>query len=591
MNNQTQLKTPASPSSSSTHPSPDPLTPLTPATAPSTTQTDVNPRPRSKHSRTISNVSSSSAKRRSPRSNPSDFLSDRATAQLIRRVLCPQQVNDRNRATLAPVDELLPPLTSRNDVDIQLYAIIAIILRDFVQTWYNKITPDETLVAEIVQIIAHCSRTLEHRLKKVDLESLLFDELPDLLDKHVEAYRASRKPLMQPPIEVDPREIYHSLCPLPHLSPIPKLEKPETIAEQAENEVAYRQLLVQGVLAVLLPTEDLKNQCLTSLVGQIFSEIIIGGVVAKKLSEPWMLWTGLTILADVMQRGKTDTSGPPFVRVFASTLATCRTLPSRGQTAPAQKDGSTRHNDEVPATNTSPPYSVELPKEVVKTPVVAYGIWPTVSNLLEMDKRMPWLCGSLSMVQWLAIAGPGRVAGFDGVIDRLLSDSIQRHILDPATLPTALRNLRGALFPNNAMGSPTLFPPGSDQELLALRRKCASALWTLVPRGAGRLFFGGTATSWLARCFSSSPPLGAGPDRDGGGGGGGGDEGEERGDDGLDDLDAQIITEIETDMLDVFSDAYCNKHLMYGALELILVRIMPELAEKGVVELWEERLK
>lgn len=101
-------------------------------------------------------------------------------------MLCPQQANDRNRATLAPVDELLPPLTSRNDVDIQLYAIVAIILRDYVQTWYHRITPDETFVAEIVQIIAHCSRTLEQRLKRVDLESLLFDELPDLLDKHVE---------------------------------------------------------------------------------------------------------------------------------------------------------------------------------------------------------------------------------------------------------------------------------------------------------------------------------------------------------------------------------------------------------------------
>ncbi|KUI59828.1 hypothetical protein VP1G_11133 [Cytospora mali] len=114
------------------------------------------------------------------------------------------------------------------------------------------------------------------------------------------------------------------------------------------------------------------------------------------------------------------------------------------------------------------------------------------------------------------------------------------------------------------MGSSTLLLPASDQELLALRRKCASALWTLVPRSIGRLFFGGSATSWLARCFSSSPRS--------------------------DELDAQIITEIETDILDVFSDHYCNKHLMYGALELILVRVMPELAEKGVVELWEERL-
>lgn len=140
------------------------------------------PRLRSKHSHSGSNVS----KRRAPRPSPSEFLSDRATSQLIRRVLCPQQASDRGRTTPPPIDELLPPLTSRNDIDLQLYAIISIVLRDFVQTWYNKITPDETFVAEIVQIIAHCTRALEQRLRKVDVESLLFDEIPDLFDKHVQ---------------------------------------------------------------------------------------------------------------------------------------------------------------------------------------------------------------------------------------------------------------------------------------------------------------------------------------------------------------------------------------------------------------------
>ncbi len=106
---------------------------------------------------------------------------------MIRKVLCPQQLADKGRATpAAPIEELLPPLTSRNDVDLQLYAIIAIVLREFVQNWYNKITPDETFVAEIIQVIAHCTRALEQRLRKVDLESLLFDELPELLDRQVQ---------------------------------------------------------------------------------------------------------------------------------------------------------------------------------------------------------------------------------------------------------------------------------------------------------------------------------------------------------------------------------------------------------------------
>lgn len=198
-------------------------------------------------------------------------------------------------------------------------------------------------------------------------------------------------------------------------------------------------------------------------------------------------------------------------------------------------------------------------------------------------------------------------------------------MLDPALVPTALRNLRGALFPNNAMGSPTLFPPESEHALLALRRRCASALWALAPKAAGRLVFGGSAASWLARWLNRAagdnlslplPRSGPAPNTDidtntnseaAGAGGQPAASAHQRAHvngrgTGVDqhqqpqqlfqqqDPDARIISEIETGILDVFSDPYCNKHLMYGALELVLVRLVPELAEKGVVELWEERL-
>lgn len=49
------------------------------------------------------------------------------------------------------------------------------------------------------------------------------------------------------------------------------------------------------------------------------------------------------------------------------------------------------------------------------------------------------------------------------------------------------------------------------------------------------------------------------------------------------------IKEIEN-VLDMFGDSYCNKHLLYGIVELVIVRLMPELAEKGVEELLAERL-
>ncbi|KAK4123778.1 hypothetical protein N657DRAFT_645374 [Parathielavia appendiculata] len=385
--------------------------------------------------------------RRGARTTTTDPLSDKTTTFLIRRILCPQQA-DKGKSSPTSIEGLLPPLTSRNDVDLQLYALIAIILRDFVQTWYAKITPDETFVAEIVQVIAHITRALEQRLREVDLESLLFDELPDLLEKHVTAYRVAHDPITQPPVRTDPREIYHSLCPLPALSPVPRSEDPESIAVQAENEAAYRQLLVYSSLAILLPTEDLQNSCLTALVGQIFSELILGNALANRLSEPWLIWELLIIASRMAGRpnsideehslgqssngsqdnGKRFSAHTLFwttmqwcflaissIRATFAVLMASVSLPPRSSHGTSIKDATRQNPSQGPALRIRPSNADPQPS---KTPSLAFRCWSAVSNLAELDIRMPWLHGALSLLQWLAIMGPGRIAAFDGKLDR-----------------------------------------------------------------------------------------------------------------------------------------------------------------------------
>lgn len=50
----------------------------------------------------------------------------------------------------------------------------------------------------------------------------------------------------------------------------------------------------------------------------------------------------------------------------------------------------------------------------------------------------------------------------------------------------------------------------------------------------------------------------------------------------------EMIAQLE-EMLDVFGNAYMNKHLVYNMLELVLVRLVPEMAERGTGELLRER--
>lgn len=121
-----------------------------------------------------------------------DGAEDEVTTAYIKRVLCASITNSNSGASGSvheqsndPLHVLLPPLTSSNAVDFQLYAFIAVIMNLFVQAWYNRITPDQQFLGEMVQIIAHCTRGMEQRLRHVDLEALLLDELPDLLTEHV----------------------------------------------------------------------------------------------------------------------------------------------------------------------------------------------------------------------------------------------------------------------------------------------------------------------------------------------------------------------------------------------------------------------
>lgn len=287
------------------------------------------------------------------------------------------------------------------------------------------------------------------------------------------AYRTARYAIHPPPLETDPRLIYHSQWPTPALYPVPQKNDPASVLIQKENEAAYRQLLVQGVLSVLLPTEDLENDCLTSLVGQIFSEMILGNGVGGKACEPWMLWEGITKIAEVIKaqlpkskaQERLDKSTPSgdgmgsekttkggirksrprrwspkktfwiilqyiflaftTVRFIIVTIATSSSLPSRlppfskvSNTAPLGEHLQPPTSKDKDMSASSGPRAPSLP---VKQPILVMKIWTCVSTLLDLEVRMPWISATLSMIQWFAVCGPGGLGNTDGMIDKYVS--------------------------------------------------------------------------------------------------------------------------------------------------------------------------
>ena len=413
-----------------------------------------------------SRLSSKSRQSSPTRSIGSSDVSDKATAALIRRVLCAQ-----SHAEPCPIDELLPPLTSSNDVDLELYAIIAIVVKDLVYSWYGKITPDQGFVEEVVRIVAHCTRALESRLRTVDIEGLLLDEIPELMESHIHgrqvqagcagalankatAFRVSHQKKFLPPLLTNPRVIYHDLNPHPALSPVPDPAVPSTSTEQHEHEAEYRQLLVQGALAVLLPTEDLENACLRTLVADVIADSILGNSIGGKVCEGWFIWAGITKLIDVVkERIEPKARGEQIEVDTRSRLEKFGLLSEKGENRQVGEDDRrsalssafwrilqygfmtfmtirfvmlgfiTAYSRPMRSTWTwktagsSEAWPMDERGEGPR-PMLSFKILSMMPVLFDLRSRMPWLSGSLAMLQHQLIHGPLGLAATDGILDQ-----------------------------------------------------------------------------------------------------------------------------------------------------------------------------
>ncbi|KAL8635375.1 MAG: hypothetical protein Q9228_007125 [Teloschistes exilis] len=413
--------------------------------------------------RTPQQSRSSSENRQSSSRAPSveESTSEKATANLIRRVLCSQQSSDPR-----PIQELLPPLTSSNEIDLQLYAIIAILVRELVYSWYGKITPDQVFVEEVVRIIAHCTRALEGRLRKIDLEALVFDEIPQLIENHILTYRISHSTTVLQQEHRNPRSIYHALAPHKALSPVPDPSSEDSISRQSKNESDYRQLLVQGTLAVLLPTEDLENVCLRTLVADVFAETILGNSIGGKVCESWFIWTSITKLVEAVKASVSPRATGEEMEVDTrSRLEKFGLLSERGQhdtrpsrdgqrsafsevfwrvaqygylmmisvrfviiglvaswSEPRRSSSSSSWQATAVATDSPMVKSLQAPGHAaILRPMLDFKIFSLISTILDLSFRMPWLSGWAALLhQHLTRSAISllRVGAVDGLLDQ-----------------------------------------------------------------------------------------------------------------------------------------------------------------------------
>ena len=119
-----------------------------------------------------------------------------------------------------------------------------------------------------------------------------------------------------------------------------------------------------------------------------------------------------------------------------------------------------------------------------------------------------------------------------------MASQIHERLSRPDLLPSVLQAIRSALFPNNALAAAR--QPPTAAESIAMKRECAKSIVDIIPVPIRQRFF---ATK---------------------------------------DYDLMRL-DVEVD-LDLFADAYINKHLIVSALELIVARLFPELTENVLDE-------
>lgn len=268
-------------------------------------------------------------------------------------------------------------------------------------------------------------------------------------------YRQAEATATNSPYELDICQIYHSQRPHPALSP----DTHEATTElRAENERIYCQLLIQGSLAILLPTEDLQNDPLRILVGDIIADLIVGQALCGKVSHGWFLHETIAKLATVLDdKVQPKVTGNEIRDDAKNRLEKFGLLSSERNTLNTHSSHSGQSRiatwfwrlmqygymlylfllyvfKELQALNHRPNWYLDLrssssslsstgksqlpSEDQISRPVMAFGLFSMISTLLNMSACMPWMTSTFGFFQHVLLDRAGRIGRYDSRLDR-----------------------------------------------------------------------------------------------------------------------------------------------------------------------------
>ena len=217
--------------------------------------------------------------------------------------------------------------------------------------------------------------------------------------------------------------------------------------------------MIQGALAVLLPTEDLENACLRTLVADVMADSILGNTIGGRVCEGWFIWATISKLLEVVKarvepkaRGEeleagtrsrlqkfgllseqdevTDTKSSRHSR--RSTLSnwfwrilqycylafmTVRFV-MLGLIAAYSQPSRSLSTSKTPGLTGGSPIATKVEAAHKVHPIVQFRAFGLISEVLDLSSRMPWVSGFLALLQQQMVEGPMGVGATDGILDQ-----------------------------------------------------------------------------------------------------------------------------------------------------------------------------
>ena len=210
---------------------------------------------------------------------------------------------------------------------------------------------------------------------------------------------------------------------------------------------------MQSALAVLLPTEDLENACLRTLVADVIAESILGNAIGGKMCEGYFVWSNIARMTDLVKaRVEPKATGEEIEVDTRSRLEKFGLLSERDSTA-LEVDNKrspisavfwrilqyaylafvavrfvlqgfiAAYSEPLRSTSLSSamapsPTARTIPPRRPLRPLLSFKIFSLISTILDLPLRMPWALGSLSLGQHHLITGPFKLGATDGILDQ-----------------------------------------------------------------------------------------------------------------------------------------------------------------------------